>query len=67
MAKIVRIRLWSLQAGDTIIIKVGTIRKKFHICEVTQHGDDVINYVYKDHGQFVRLKGDQNDLVRVRR
>jgi hypothetical protein len=66
MAKIVRIRLWDLQAGDILIVKQGTIRKQFHICEVTQHGSDNIHYVYKDHGKYVHNDGDHNDIVRVR-
>ena len=66
MAKVKRIRLWDLQAGDMLVVKAGTIRKKFHICEVRQY-DQRVHYIYKDHGQFVRNEGDQNDIVRVLR
>lgn len=59
-----RVRCWDLHAGDILI--VGAVKARFKLCEVTQY-DTTVNYVYKDHGEFVRRSKDQNDIVRVRR
>jgi hypothetical protein len=60
--KVIRIRADEVEAGDRIVIKEGTIRKSFPVCEFQQ--DIVI--VYRAPSGFVRLPMKAHDKVRVR-
>lgn len=64
--RIIRIYADELYAGDTIVIKEGTIRKFYHVCEVAQDGDR-IRYTYNGRGgEFVHEEVKADDRLRVR-
>lgn len=66
MAKIVRYDADMIEAGDTIVVKEGRIRKFYHICEFGMVGDKV-HIVYNGrHGEFVHLRLDADDRVAIR-
>jgi hypothetical protein len=54
-----------IEAGDTIAIKEGKIRRFYHVCEVLIKGSTV-QIVYRDKTGFVRLNMDADDPVRIR-
>lgn len=63
--RIIRIRADELMAGDTLVVKQGTIRKFYHVCEVQVHGRKV-HYVYKVQYGFVHNDARGRDVLRVR-
>jgi hypothetical protein len=63
--KVIRIDADEVMAGDRIVIKEGTIRKSFPVCEFQQRGNDV-TIVYRAPSGFVRLHMKADDRVRVR-
>jgi hypothetical protein len=63
--KVIRIRADEVEAGDRIVIKEGTIRKSFPVCEFQQRGKDIV-IVYRAPSGFVRLPMKAHDKVRVR-
>lgn len=63
--KIITIRADEVEAGDRIVIKKGTIRKFFPVCEVQQRGDRVW-VTYRSVDGFVTLPFEDDDAVRVK-
>jgi hypothetical protein len=63
--KVITIRADEVEAGDRIVIKEGSIRKFFPVCEVQQRGHDV-TIVYRAPSGFVRLNREDDDAVRVK-
>lgn len=66
MMKIVRIRAERLHAGDTIVIKEGSIRKFYHVCEVGVT-KDAVHFVYQSLGRYVHNDVERDAIIRVRR
>jgi hypothetical protein len=54
-----------IEAGDTIVIKEGSVRKFYHVCEVLVNGDKV-HIVYNLRYGFVHLHLKESDKVRIR-
>lgn len=63
--RIIRIRADELMAGDTLVVKEGSIRKFYHVCEVAQDGDR-IRYVYNVRHGFKHEEAKAGDKLRVR-
>jgi hypothetical protein len=62
-----RIYAWELQAGDYLVVKMGSIRKAFHVCEILS--SDGYNYkvIYNDvRGERVQTEYEANDVVQAR-
>jgi len=66
--KVIRIRADELMAGDHIVVKEGTIRKYFHVCEVEiDNLEGTVSYIYNARGKFVHVDGiKQTDILQVR-
>ena len=65
MSSIRRIRAEKLEAGDTIVIKDGSIRKFFHVCEVFVDQEGVtFGYDTKSGKEVVECEHD--DVLRIR-
>jgi hypothetical protein len=65
MARIVRLYADQLEAGDILVVKEGSIRKYYHICELSIVGQEV-RVTYNGHLTFEHLTFDADDRVRVR-
>lgn len=63
--KVITIRADEVEAGDRIVIKEGSIRKFFPVCEIQQKGRNVL-VVYRAPSGFVRLNFEDDDAVRVK-
>jgi len=53
--KTIRIRVDEMDAGDRILVKEGSIRKTYRVCEVGWKGD-IFHYVYIANGKFVHVE-----------
>jgi hypothetical protein len=65
MAKITRLYADELEAGDTLVVKEGSIRKFYHICEIQIRGRD-IKVVYNTRFDTEEVMLDADDRVRIR-
>jgi len=63
--KVITIRADEVEAGDRIVIKEGSIRKFFPVCEVQQRGSRVW-VIYRGVNGFVTLPYEDDDAVRVK-
>lgn len=63
--QIIRIRADDLMAGDILVVKEGSIRKYYHVCEVAIDGTRV-RYVYNDKYGFTHNEAKARDVLRVR-
>jgi len=65
--EVITILARKVKAGDQLVVKKGTVRKFYSICEteIDKHGVEI---VYKgDKGQFERLGFKRNEAIVVRR
>jgi hypothetical protein len=65
VAKVSRYDADQIEAGDTIAIKEGRIRRYYRVCEWHQNGDK-IHIVYRGRDGFVHLHLSPTDRVRIR-
>lgn len=65
MSRLVRYRADEIEAGDTIVIKEGNIRKFYHVCEVRIDRDRV-DIVYNVRNGFDKKSYEPDDAVRIR-
>jgi hypothetical protein len=65
MARITRYDADQVEAGDTIAIKEGRVRRFYHVCEVHVKGDQV-QIVYNVRYGFERLSLKESDRVSIR-
>lgn len=63
--KVITVRADEVMAGDRIVIKEGSIRKFFPVCEVQQRGQRVL-VIYRAPTGFVTLPFWDEDPVRVK-
>ena len=65
--KIISVYAYEVQAGDTIVVKQGNVRKFFHVCEFALINEERCMIVYNgSRGEFVRIDKGVNDTVRIR-
>jgi hypothetical protein len=53
--KTIRIRVDEMDAGDRIVVKEGSIRKTYTICEFGWEGN-IFHYVYIKNGRFHKVE-----------
>jgi hypothetical protein len=66
MTRVISVYAWEVQAGDYLVVKDGSIRKSFHVCETGSRGNK-IELVYNGvRHEFVRISLHVNDVVKIR-
>ena len=62
--KVIKIEAFELEAGDLLVVKTGSVRHFYRVCEV-KVWDDHVHYVYKTQGRFEHRECHVDDKLRV--